>query len=589
MDRNTAAVISEYATEENEFLFLIGKEIKFKNINLSTPAGEISLSKKEVIEIFEKAIREGLIFTDRSKDRICTLISKNAKYIKEIENPNEDMQRAAIKYGPYYIKNIQNPTKQAKKDFLLKYNYSAPYQGYGRQDQEEFKDFTSEEIAEIVKERPESMSGVPTELITGSIVYSFCEGLVRQNLPYLYGAFHNIPDEYKDKLYWQSLCMVHGYNYSGIPKEKREEYISQKLIEYTLKHAENYISTLWMYHYLPEKYKTEELSIRCIMKHFRCISYLPNSLKNDTFYKKLIAQEENTYEDFSWFSDVDVKSISKELFQSIIIKHHITRIPEKTPASYINEDVAIIIAEDANNEIPKAAMTDKFIDAMAEKGFTGRIPADKLTAERAMMLAKSCKYKVLEKIPDKFKTAEFMETVIREHLYCHVSDIKEYLTEKIIEDAIQAGKITRFSEIPTEYRSLRTAELLAEKKVKWLEIPPEYQTERTCRLMLEKYDSKNHEWFYCLKQCKYKPKKAIDIAVKNFKNAIELPELTREQIDESIRRFPLNILHVPEWYLKDEKEEIKPEKANTEGKSQILDYSDYSEFKQLNIFEVLGI
>ena len=581
MDRRTAAVLCEYLTEENEFLYLIGKDINFKKLEKHTPAGDIILDKNEVKEIFEKAIDEEIIFKDRSKERLCRLIKKDAKRIRLIEEPDEEMQMAAIHYGASYIKEIKKTTRSVEKEFLLKYSYQAPMLGYMRQDLAEFKNFSAEEIAEIVRERPAAMSSVPTELITGDIIYHFLEGLVKQNIPYLYGAFSNIPKEYKDKMYWQSLCMVNGYNYSGIPEEKREEYISAKLINYTLEHEESFVGTLWMYEYIPEKFKTEELSIRFVRKHFGCLSYLPTNLKNDNFYKKLIAEEEREGGRLSWFSYIDINSISKELFISTVIKNNIVNIPEKTPSSYINEDVAIIIAENPNNDIPKKVMTERYFDVMAEKGLVGRIPEDKLTAERVWKLVKTKKYKLLEKIPDRFKTKDFMEKVIENHLYCKISDVKEYLTEKIVMEAIKNGKITRFDEIPKEYQSKKTAELLAEKGVKWLDIPNEFQSERICELILANYDRTKYEWFYCLKKMVFKPKEAVDYAVLHFKDAIELPNLTREQISESLLFYPMNILKVPEWFLKED--------ITEESKKDIKNIPNYNECRQLSIFEVLGI
>ena len=55
---------------------------------------------------------------------------------------------------------------------------------------------------------PAAMSGIPSDIITGEMVYTFLEQLVKQNCPYLFGAFSNIPEQYKDKMYWQCLCMV---------------------------------------------------------------------------------------------------------------------------------------------------------------------------------------------------------------------------------------------------------------------------------------------------------------------------------------------------------------------------------------------
>lgn len=591
MERNIAAVLQKYHTKENELLTLLGKteEIEFEALECETPTGVIKLNKKEVKKIFTTNMKKTVTLEEK-REKILEVLKYSGRMIQYIDDPDEEMQILAVSNAPYCIQFIKPPTKATKKAYLLHKQYDAPLMGYCRSDDEEFKDFSPEEISQIVCEKPAAMSGVPTEIITEDIVYHFLTGLVKQNLPYLEGAFRNIPNEYKNKFYWQCLCMVQGYNISQMPPEKREEYISEKLIMYCLEHSKSFVSTLWMYEYLPAKFKTKDISILCIMAHFGCIRHLPEELKNEQFIKELAEIAEIEKNNFNWFSDIDINIISKEYFRKMIKTHHITDIPTNTPASYYDEETDIILAANLNNQIPKAVQTEHFYDAMAEQGYIDRIPESKFTEDRCIKLARSKKYRVLSKIPEIFKTKDFMETVITEKLYLKLEDIVDYLTTDIVKEAIRERKVTSFKEIPVVHRSCEMVDLLAEYDNFCIEIPYEYQTEKSCQKLLSKCNRKHYEWFYFLEKCRYRTSDDLNYAVENFKNAIHLPELTREQIDRSIEKYPENILYAPKWYLNKETKESKAEVKQIQrpdDKKVIL--PENTTFTQLDLFELLGI
>lgn len=591
MERSVAAVLKKYNTKENELLVMLGKtkEIEFEALQCETPAGLIKLTKKEVERIFKENMKKN-VSKEEMQEKILEILKHSGSMIQYIDNPDEKMQIAAITHSPYCIKYIANATKEAKRAYLMAKRYNAPQMGYCRSDDEEFKDFTPEEIVKIVYEKPAAMSGVPKEMITEDIVYYFLKGLVEQKLPYLEGGFNNIPEEYKNKFYWQCMCMVNGYNYFRIPQEKREEYVSEKLIRYSIENANSFIGTLWMYQYIPEKFKTKEISILSIIHHFGCIQYLPEELKTQEFIMEL-AEADRTLKNenhYTWLRDIDIKMLSAEFFRELVKKYHIIQIPEKVPASYYDEETAIILAQDHNNVIPKAVQTEHYYDVMAELGFFNRIPEEKLNAERCLKLARSKKYRILSKIPEKFKTESFMETVIKEKLYLNMEDIIDYVTADMVKEAIKDRVITNIKEIPVAFRSSEMVDLLADYDNGCRDIPYEYQTEKSCKTLLSDCDKNKYEWFYYLGKCRYRTIDDIEYAVDNYEHAIHLPELTREQIDRSVAKYPQNILYVPEWYLKKEaKVQKKEPKQKTDNKKIMI--PDDTTFTQLDIFGLLGV
>ena len=106
-----AAVINEYNTAENEFHYLIGLNdlISFNKLEMSATSGIISLSKDEVKKEFYQAITDGDLFPVRTT-RLCDLLSHHPVFITEIDNPDEDLQLAAVKGSPWIISKINKPT-----------------------------------------------------------------------------------------------------------------------------------------------------------------------------------------------------------------------------------------------------------------------------------------------------------------------------------------------------------------------------------------------------------------------------------------------------------------------------------------------
>jgi len=585
MDRKTAAVIVHYNTAENEMRYLAGRELEILPLKMETPAGTIELKKKEVEQILDNVLKNKIIFKTQNKDRILELLSKNGLLIKYLDDPDKDMQMAAVANAVTSINYIKHPYKEVIVQYLRNKQYEAVHLGYLRQDEELFNDISKEEIEKIVRDVPAAMSGVPKELINAKLVHLFLEGLVKENCAYLEGAFSNIPEEYKDKFYWQCMCMVHGYNYSLLPKTLREEYISSKLIKYTLTNATSYVSTYWMYEHIPERLKTQELSIECIQKHFGCISHIPENFKNDEFYRNLAAADNGK---MSWFRSLDIKTISKTVFQELVQMYHIKEIPDNTPSSYITSDIADILAINHNNVIPKNICTKEYYDKMAKQGLYNRIPEDELTKERCIDLVKSNKYRVLEHIPEQIKTNDFMQMVIQEEYYSSLKEIQDYLTDEIVKNAIVNGKVSSFDELPKEYRTVEMIEVLVDYSDRWLDIPEEYQTEGICKKMLKHCDKQKYEWIYMLLRMKYKTEEDIEYAILHFRDAIKIPELSREHIEQSLLRFPENILQVPKWYFDQPK--IEEKHSNTKKTNNVTIAPDFNtEFIQMDIFGLLGI
>lgn len=579
-----AAVISKYADDKNELMFICNKPMEIEAFTMKTASEELKLTKKEAIALMDQAIKEKHIFLRKSEERIKEIISRRGDFIKYINSPTEELQVLAVNSMPYAIRFIKDACKQVKKVYLKKASYDSCRMGYMRNDEKFFNELSEEEIIEIISERPEAMAGVPEQKITAKMIIVFLKKIAsEEGHPFLEGGFDNISEKFKDAFYYRAFCIANGYNFSRIPKDRRDEIITKALVEYCVDHPKKFIGTLWMYEYIPEKFKTEEISIKCILHHFACVEYLPEKYKNDTFYTKLIGEVKSKTDNFYWFENIDPKTMSKELFEKTIIENNITKINPNTPKNYITKQVAITISQNLNNEIPKKILDmPEVYNEIAELGQADFIPEDKFTMDICKKLIKSRKYRILKKIPEKFKTPELYKYIVEESCFNYLTDVpEEYLTVEIVKDYIKEGFVYSFKEIPEGFHSTEIAELLVESVPDKINIPKEFQTEELCKKILDRYDKNKYEWFLILKNCKYKTQEAINYAVQNFSNAIELEGLNEEQIKKSIERYPLNVLKAPEWFFNAERKnsdinEISIESINMDTK-----------WEQMSIFDIL--
>ena len=551
MTREMAAVVLTCGNAENEMHYLLGQPLEIKAIDMTTPAGRIAISEKEARRLMDQAIADGEIFKEKGIERVLALLSVRGSLIKYIEEPTPIMQIYAVNDMPESIYNIENPVKEAFFLYALTQSYSAPQMGYGSMIDERFRMLSEEEIIEVLKINPGAMCAVPTEQITPDLVFEFINAVWEQKKRFLMGAFRNIPDSMKDYMYYVIMVMSHGYNLSLIPKEERELYITEEVIQKVLSEPDNFSSAIWLYEYLPEHWKTADISEKFIAVHFGCVRYLPKVLKNDTFYSRLVKSSPGNLE--AWFSQIDAKTISKELFQQIVVENHLTEIPEKVPSDYFNEDVYACLAVNRNYKLPNKNYSAAFYEKLAEYGAVERIPLEKLTQDMVEKAARSKKVDI-KQIPEQFRTKELKEIVISEGLYyCSMSLPEEWRSKETVMHDLKEGRPVVFEDIP---KGIIDEELIAavvfERPEMLVEIPEERQTDRICRIALNQSESNRKEWFWILEHCVYRSREDMEYALEHEPRAIYLKGLTREQIDESLKAFPLNILSVPAWYLEED-------------------------------------
>lgn len=231
MNIRMAAVISVYGNEKNELLYLLNKKLEVKTFVYEAVSGTLQISEMEARNLLNKAISSGNIFTNSSKHRILQLLEKNGTWIEYIDNPDLEEQMAAVRNSRLALAKIKNPNRSAIILHLLNGDYNSSRLGYMQSDEEEFRKLTEEEICQVIKMKPAAMCGVPEELITQNMVYTFLESMLEQREEFLLGGFSNIPEKFRDYMFRLYFASSEAFNLGYFPEGEREQYIPENICE----------------------------------------------------------------------------------------------------------------------------------------------------------------------------------------------------------------------------------------------------------------------------------------------------------------------------------------------------------------------
>lgn len=231
MNIRMAAVISVYGNEKNELLYLLNKKLEVKTFVYEAVSGTLQISEMEARNLLNKAISSGNIFTNSSKHRILQLLEKNGTWIEYIDNPDPEEQMAAVRNSRLALAKIKNPNRSAIILHLLNGDYNSSRLGYMQSDEEEFRKLTEEEICQVIKMKPAAMCGVPEELITQNMVYTFLESMLEHREEFLLGGFSNIPEKFRDYMFRLYFASSEAFNLGYFPEGEREQYIPENICE----------------------------------------------------------------------------------------------------------------------------------------------------------------------------------------------------------------------------------------------------------------------------------------------------------------------------------------------------------------------
>lgn len=316
---------------------------------------------------------------------------------------------------------------------------------------------SEEELVCIIKENPDIFTHISRENVTQNTLYAFLERLIKSEYAPSSYYWNNIPDEFKDKVYYQARSMANPYYLKDVPDEYKCYKLYAYIYEHMLDKKNSYTCPLSVLQYFPDNEITEEMALTCCVNHFSSVKLIPDKYKNDDFYRKLISNGM-----YSFIQTVDLYTISSALVEEClrnikpqfwfwqekfpknfwtpgIVKEYARVSPmffKHVPAKLITEEDAItnLVIHKSIEEFPKKYLSEKAIDALMTNS-----------------------YGIIGKIPDKYKTDAFYKKHIANHNLCFKDIPLEYITEEVITSYIAAGKTVNFERIP---QSMITEEMI---------------------------------------------------------------------------------------------------------------------------------
>lgn len=461
-----------------------------------------------------------------------------------------------------------------------------------------FDNCSDAEVLELISINPDCVSALPKERFTKEILYYYLEQLVKRNLkPVLNKRNVAIPEELKDKVYYRALCMVSGYCYSLVPEDKREEYITPKVVEYSLSHIPgNGTDFVFMAQYMPDKCKTKEVCKQLIKKHAFTAKHLPKNLQNDEFYRELMDV------DPKFIEHIDFETASSEVLAEGFERcKNILLYNKKIPKKKWSKELAKAIAKSSNNFtiIPKEYQTKETAYIFLEKHASiDQIPKAILDEEMCLFAVRHHCY-ALRHIPEKFLTESFWKICKKENLLQSEQVPESILDEEWTIRMVEGGNISFFDQIKKDYRTKKVILKFAEFQKRNREIPKKYQTEEIVRLLYDNWDIDTpytEKYFWSTIREDLRDKDALDRLAGTVESSIEIL-LTKEQIESNLVKWPENILFAPEWYLDKYVRQIPENKKEaveetTKDELEIVPMpvkatNNIEQFKQLTIWDVL--
>ena len=584
LSKKEALVYREYKRNmEAALCSLLGKPVRTEKIEYA----DIAISAKEAGLILKDLISEGFLYKDMT---VLSILEKDGSLIRLVDEPTEEEQLAALgNHIPNTYKNIPNLTDKAKR-LILK------LRGGDWGEYEWIQDLPDEELKLLMDENPDIAMLLPEERWTQYLVTEYLRKMVTDKRRELIDDYQHrvrIPGELRDKTFYRAYCMVAGYNYSKIPKERREEIINEKLIRYTLDNTTSYTSALWMYEYLPEHFKTEEVSLRCCVLHFGCFSYLPEELKTYDFISKCIQMGQNSIPS-SLYS-----LLSEDEIIDLIGRAGGYTCPE-IDKKVITKKIAFALAQFicAPNVIPKQFRTREwYLAYVGRTGHLDAVPEEFVDEEMCISAIRGNYLAARKSVPEKCETQHFLEVEAAEIHFRDLSDIKISHTAEIL-NKFAYEKPYNLKEIPEEEKYLVTDETLVriihDKERFWDNVLNFRENDAIVNALIEMTDPNTNgeikNRFYVMSQLSKVPEFIIEEFLSKEPRTITMKGITKEQMERSVDYFPDNVLYLPDDIAEEGSECEDAEKPKeTEGEKQdpFAAITAETKYEQMSIWDIL--
>lgn len=412
-----------------------------------------------------------------------------------------------------------------------------------------FQRFSSDELLDLIYANPFSLQSIPDNLITEQHIYHYLRLMITDGRDEYIDQYVKIPMRFRDQNFYESYCIVNGYNYLLIPPEKFDTYVSEKLIRYTIATQKSYVGFLHLAHALSiRNYQVpEDIWLQLCYHHFACMDYVPKELKTEQFFKQLMAMEG------FHFTMCEPEMTDEQIITCLKNSRHIDSDKIKKARKTWTPEFLEAIAANCMYPLkiipPKCVTLDLIkIGLKNERHYLSDIPEKYFSKELCIYAYIHHPFRTMEVIPDEFKTPDFYEEIIK-HGKFYPKDIpNEYLTEEILVQYVSSQVCYALDDIPDPWKTTQTViKSFSDYHIDRYVYPDEEHCERACE-RAEKISKRALE--YVLSNCEIQPSRYVWEVIGNSRSGIHaIKNPTREMWQASIREFPENILEAPDWFL----------------------------------------
>lgn len=533
--------------EDDKDALSIEATIKRKDGSSSTEES-IKASAKDVIPVIEALVKSGRYFSkNHDYQTLGDVVVKESQSLNMIPDDfiTEELVDYAIESKKYLnVRDIPSKFMTARRFVTIcKKDRSAVNWLF------QYVDILSdEELLEVLCANSDGLSNVPAERWNKELLYHYLEYCVRN---YKDTGFMDymakLPEELKDKVYYQCCCMTGGFYYSKIPEEMKKTVISWKLVTETIRRWDiaqeegrliSYNGLGWMLQFLPIEFKTKEVCIEVCKRYPYAIEHVPNKIiEDDSFWEELLRNE--YFAPLLQLEKKQIKHLSKKYLELKKEVNVVDEIGRGTFKPKSEEEWKLLLNRHG----------EKILD----------IPENFLSAEMLLIAMRSNSY-VVEKntdVIDKLSEPDkklFWNMVVKERLFTKpISVPSEYMSKEVICDWVKGKYCYDAKDIPKVYHTEDVLLELAKAHPDRFTYDYDIQTQKLIDTIMSLAEKDICKAIYLKKvRPDLRRKSLIDeLCLTVPREMLSLDSISKEQIDVILSHSPDLIIDTPMWYIRE--------------------------------------
>ena len=533
--------------EDDEDALSIEAIIKRKDGSSSTEES-IKASAKDVIPVIEALVKSGRYFSkNHDYQTLGDVVVKESQSLSMIPDDfiTEELVDYAIESKKYLnVRDIPSKFMTARRFVTIcKKDRSAVNWLF------QYVDILSdEELLEVLCANSDGLSNVPAERWNKELLYHYLEYCVRN---YKDTGFMDymakLPEELKDKVYYQCCCMTGGFYYNKIPEEMKKTVISWKLVTETIRRWDiaqeegrliSYNGLGWMLQFLPIEFKTKEVCIEVCKRYPYAIEHVPNKIiEDDSFWEELLRNE--YFAPLLQLEKKQIKHLSKKYLELKKEVNVVDEIGRGTFKPKSEEEWKLLLNRHG----------EKILD----------IPENFLSAEMLLIAMRSNSY-VVEKntdVIDKLSEPDkklFWNMVVKERLFTKpISVPSEYMSKEVICDWVKGKYCYDAKDIPKVYHTEDVLLELAKAHPDRFTYDYDIQTQKLIDTIMSLAEKDICKAIYLKKvRPDLRRKSLIDeLCLTVPREMLSLDSISKEQIDVILSHSPDLIIDTPMWYIRE--------------------------------------